>query len=339
MKLSIRKQFLIYIISISFFNLNKAKSGDYAAGLVLNFSGIFDEQSRATSFLLAKNSQLAKKSVKDQFRSESPFLGYTGFFDRSGLGMYASYTLNYDFICFKFNMGLIYNFVHKMILYKVDSDSKGYGKFYKEEKDNYLKILKNKNNPNRSRYSKGFDKYFNEDLPVSFLKFHSIYLPLSIQPIFKITKSIHYSPSIFLKIKYFISVFEGPKNDNIKLNVSKYYNNLYLDIGLKLLNFDIYFFEEFIDIDFCLFYVSFSILDLLGGESLYDSENLKKYNKIKNAKRYKSLEMINGKFNHHKIHQYGSEINIRFNILSLFVFPEKKKPFTKLKKAKPIGFS
>ncbi len=318
MKLCSKKQLLILVL-LGCFNLNIVYSGDFGAGIVTNFSGFFGERTRATS-------KLAEKE-----KIKNTFIGYTGSFDRKGLGIYGSYRINLsNSFCITLYSEAIYNFSHKLIIYKTDSEKKGFYEFKKAQKGKYIK---EKKDPNQ------FNKFFYEKLPFSFFKLHSLYIPIIVKPAFKITKSIHFFLSPYFKAKYFFKVLEGKDKEKININVSKFYNKLYLDLGIGF-GFDIYLFENFLNISFTFYSSSFSILDYFGGESIYDSKNKKEpFSKTKNQEKYESIKKVNGKYNHHKFHEYGSEVCLRFDILSFFVFPEKNEPLRKLKKARPVQFS
>lgn len=285
MSLYFRRCFLLFFFLFCLC-FNKTVSADIRTGMLMQFG----------------NAKTRSETYQDE-KNDPLYFGRTNLFQKIGGGIFGEYDIYYNrWISLSIYSEIIYNFRHKLNLYKVNQETKLKSSDYYK----ILKIFEKKPESNEEEESTV------EKDPSNLLEFESIYFPIAFKSSITITPGINFVITPFLLFRYFKSVIEKSikKGDEDYKEADIYYNKFYIYIGGSL-GLDIFILEDTLMMTLNIIKVSKSF-DMKGKEE----------------------EKI-----HHKSYEFSTDISLKLNLLSFFIFPKKRVYLDKHKKATGIRFS
>ncbi len=240
---------------------------------------------------IADSSTSAKTPLSEKILTARSY-----YFQRVGIGGYAAiYGDIVPLISYNICMEPVYNLVHKAAL-MANTEKTFYEFFRKKSK---------KTKPDKD-LNYQFDKY----LPLVWLKYHSLYCPITFKILLNIGPYFSTYLGSILNIKYFLKT-EIKDRSYIEEKVywsknfvpTKKYSDLYFNLG-AILGIRACTLGDFLDLDLCILSIT---------ACLYNTNTDTDKNKTK------------GKYKHHIGMELSTQISLRCDILSLIYMPERKR--------------
>ncbi len=247
--------------------------------------------------------QIADSSINSRILTARTY-----YFERIGIGGYATiYGDIIPLVSYNICIESVYNLSHRTAL--MANTKKSFYEFFR-------KISK------KTRPDKDLNYQFDKYLPLVWLKFHSLYCPITFKILLNIGPYFSTYLGSVLNIKYFLGTEERKRSEidekvywNQNFVPTKKYNDLYFNLG-AVFGIRACTLGNFLDLDLCLLSIT---------TCLYNADTNKAKNKNKTRSKY-----------HHIGKELSTQISLRCDMLSL-IYTSKRKRYIS-SKDRPLDY-